>query len=281
MEFHDTEGVQEDDVNKLGEAMPTIAGTHGEGEEKLSGAADEVEATTKVAHGWNGGISIIGITTYHGLTSLPFRESNPGRKIQHVEKLFGPKEYEDVVDIERPTDENIRAVMRQGIPAGDITWAVMERDCNATMMRRAKDLQVNLVRITSGDLEWGMKAILSDWRHPIFMSGRGGAPEGVIAMILARARSATGYLREMQDSDADVEFVKKGQIWRPQEFVPGAREHSMVIFSAVTNNDTFGLLKPAPHPKNGRLHIVESMVLNSSGMEKRRTVTPIVRYNVA
>ncbi|MGE5041823.1 MAG: fructose-bisphosphatase class II [Candidatus Levyibacteriota bacterium] len=298
--MQDGEGIQEADPTKLGEAMPTAIGVHGSGEKKVVGVLDEVEATTKTSHGWNGGIAIVGITTYGGLTKLP-ADPDTGKPLQYLEKWFGPKEYRKVTDIRNPIRENITAIMKEGgIPAGNITIAMMERDCNSNGIQAARDMGVNVILTDSGDLEWGLTALGSDPEHPTFMAFRGGAPEGGIAMIAGRARDATAQIRVIRygEKDLDIDRVKNGNVWNAEEFVPGAREHSIVVLSSITPNDKFDLhpvrrhdgamehpliLPPTDSPFDRTLHpghhVVHSGIITAKGFQTRMHKVPIIEYH--
>jgi len=104
------------------------------------------------------------------------------------------------------------------------------------------------------------------------MLGRGGAEEESIAQVAARALGSAGQLREIaaEDIEKDLETTKRGQIWTADEFVPGAREHSIVIFSAITGNNHFDMR--AVTKRGNATRRVENMIIDSSGFHKTQNL---------
>ena len=126
---------------------------------------------------------------------------------------------------------------------------------------------------------WCLEAVSSDNRdpkRPILMMGRGGAEEGSIAAVAAHAVGATGQLRLVyrEDETADLEVVKRGQVWNADEFVTGKREHSMVIFSAITKNLPFDMPGVYEDPQHPGLYVVTSMIMDSEGIKFRTDWLP-------
>ncbi|MBI1919331.1 fructose-bisphosphatase class II [Candidatus Microgenomates bacterium] len=264
------EGAKEAAADHLGTAMPVTLGMVGTGGQRLDLVHDVVEGTTNAAHNRPNAVSIIGVSTHGGIVRIP---TNPrtGREANYVCKLFAPKEFRDALSLEIPTRYNLRAMMKHaGIEAGAITVAVMDRKCNATIIREAEEFGAKVERISSGDLLQGLKAMLSEPEHPIIMLGRGGAPEGVITAVAARALDATGQLRVIEE-ERDMEAEYTTRIWTPEMSVPGAPEQSSVMFTAITRNDHFNL--PAVRPTGQPNHYeVVSLVIDPTGVHQLTTV---------
>lgn len=170
--------------------------------------------------------------------------------------------------IEKSTRENLEAVIKTAqIPPENITVAVMKRNCNATIINQAQKIGAKVELVTAGDLSWCLRAISSDPKNPIIMLGRGGAQEGSIAAVAARALGATGQLRQMEE-EKDIEVEDHGQIWTADEFVPGSPKHSAVVFSAITINDHFNMSAVEVNPRLSDSYLVDTMVINSTGFHK-------------
>ncbi len=262
----DAEGGKEAAQDKLGVAMPLAVGVFGTGDRKASFVIDVVEGTTAAAHGRPEAVSIVGISDFNGITKIP--DLPNGQEVTYFRKLFAPAAYKDELEIEASARHNLERVMRTGqIPAEQITLAVMKRQCNATIIREAQELGVNVVTVSAGDLAWGLRAILSDPEHPILMMGRGGAQEGSIAAVAAHALDATGQLRVVEEPK-DIEVVDHGKIWTADEFVPGQRDHSMVIFSSITANTHFDMEEVRRHEDDINQHVVKNLVIASSGLQR-------------
>lgn len=272
-ECKDSEGDKEASPEKLGKPMPTLIGTFGSGTEKLTFVNDPVENTTAATHGRANAVSIVGFTDHNRLTEIPFVED--GKKAHYFAKLFAPRSLNGVVSLEQSTEENLHAVMSAlRIPADQIRVAVMERKANDSIIENIRKVGAVFVPIKSGDLMWCLEAVASDAKdpkRPILMMGRGGAEEGSIAAVAAHALGATGQLRLVprEDEEADLDTVKRGQLWNADEFVTGKRDHSMVIFSGITNNVHFGIPGVFENPKHPSLYYVTSAILDSKGAQFR------------
>ncbi|MEK7185837.1 MAG: fructose-bisphosphatase class II [Patescibacteria group bacterium] len=260
------EGENEADPDKLGEAMPFPVGIHGSGLHIVSKVTDMVENTRRATHNRPDAVSVVGATTHHGLMEIPM-VGGTGKRVTYFRKLFAPEMFKDVLSLDKSTRENIETIIKVGqARAENIHLVVMDRKCNDQIIQEAQDLGVvNIERIESGDLLWGLRAMMSDPENPIVMMGRGGAPEGAITMIAARALGATGQVRAIEDK-ADVVMIDKTPIWTPEQFVPGAPDQSMVIFSAITPNTHFGLDAVEPVGDRPNLYLVENVVIDSSGL---------------
>lgn len=256
----DAEGDKEAHPDKLGKAMPTTLGWYGTGDKMVASVSDVVEGTGFASHGRPNAISIIGATTDNGLTKIP-------ENIKYFRKLFASPHFNNDISLRYPTYQNLQRVMRLAqIQAESITVAIMNRKCNETMIREAQEVGTNVVTFDKGDLAWGLKAMLSKPENPIIMMGRGGAPEGSIAAIGARALNAKCELRVMEDEDAQQDFTP---IWKASEFVRGAREHSIVIFSTITDNTNFDVKGVEPY-FDSEDFFVNSFVIDQNGAEPYR-----------
>lgn len=274
-QFHgiDAEGGKEAQADKLGEAMPLAIGIFGSGDKKTTYVVDVVEGTTAAAHNRPEAISIVGVSTYNGITKIPNLKS--GETATYFRKLFAPGAFKDILTLENSARENLEAIIKAAdIPAEAITVAVMRRNCNETIIREARELGTKVELVTAGDLAWGLRAIISDPNRPIVMLGRGGAEEGSIAAVAARALGAVGQLRVIEEP-TDVEVVDTTPVWTADEFVPGDRNHSMVIFSAITQNTHFGMNAVNPHLNLENHYVVESMIIDSRGFHRLQNTVHI------
>lgn len=281
-EAPDSEGDKEASADKLGKPMPTLIGTFGRGDKKLSFDNDPVENTTAATHGRPNAVSIVGLSDYNTITHIPFVED--GKKAHYFSKLFAPRSLNGIVSLEKSTEENLHDVMDAlEIPADQIRVAVMERKSNVSIIEAVNKVGAQFVPIKSGDLMWCLESVRSDItrrQQPLLMMGRGGAEEGVIAAVAAYATGATGQLRliSREDEDADLDKVKRGQLWDADEFITGKREHSMVIFSAITKNLHFDLPGVYEDPEKPGLYFVNSVIIDSDGIKFR---TDPLRYRKA
>lgn len=276
--FHgvDAEGGKEARPDKLGEAMPLAIGHFGRGDKKASYTIDVVEGTGFATHNWPNAMSIAGLSTYGGITEIP---PVNGVKPDYARKLFTHALFKNDVSLDQPPAENIRAIMlRADVPADRITVAVMDRKCNTAIIAAADEMGVKLVKIDRGDLIWDLIAMTSDpIKNPIVIMGRGGAEEGSIAMVGARALDATGQISLLDEEakDIDIEIVDGSGIWTPDKFVPGMREHSSVVLQAITQNTHLGLDAVKPFNRLPNHFVVSGWVFSSVGNYSIEDIIPI------
>ena len=270
----DAEGTKEK-YSEVGEAMPVTLGLLGTGLCRVSSVADYVEGTGFSVHGRPNAISVVGISDYNGITKIPDIMNTEGEpeEASYFRKLFGPSEFKDDISLLNSPGQNIERIMKiAGIPASSIKVITMARNCNATIIREAQQIGAQVEQIKAGDLAWCLRAILSEPENPILMMGRGGAPEGSIAAVAARALNATGQLRVVIDNKRDIEMQDDTPVWTADEFVPGAPEHSMTIFSAITANTHFDMRAVQKHAPYSHSYYVDTMVIDSKGFRIKTIV---------
>lgn len=266
----------------VGQATDTFTGMHGSGLLGVEIAVDYTEQSGNGVHGRKGTTSMVGITDPGGLTPIPdiYNDKGELEEANYSMKLFAPKDLRSVLSVEKSAKENINDVKRYaGIPADRIQLAVMARKANASILKDAEDMGVDLKIIKSGDLEWCINANISSPENPIIMMGRGGAPEGQIAAIGARALGAVGDQRVYEANGKDIELEHKSPIWKAEDFVPGLPEHCVVVFSAVMPNSTFNMDPVIPHSQEKDKYVVSSRILSSKGLSG--VIKDIVEYRQA
>lgn len=265
----DSEGAKEAQAHKAGVAMDLAIGVHGSGDKQVCEADDVIEGTKKLTHGWEGAWSIVAIAPVDGLMRIP--EEN-GKKINYLQKLFAPKAFKNQISIEKSTISNLQSVARFAeIEPKDITVAIMDpetRPANVSFVENARIFGANIELISSGDFEWCLRAINSEKKKPIIVMGRGGAEEGSIAAVAARAKGATCQLRYVShaDKDIDLERYNNGIIWNVEEFVPSPPEYCVVFAASITGNPAFELKAIRRKPMS---YTIDTLVIDKNGFNKQ------------
>ncbi len=262
----DAEGAKEAQEGKAGIAMDLAIGTYGSGEKMVCFVVDVVEGTTAATHGRPNAWSIMAVAPVCGITPIP---EDSGKKINYFQKLFAPAAFEKFISIDRPTTDNLRSITRAAqIRPADITVAIMDpktRPANVTMVQKAQKFGAKVETYSAGDFAWSLKAINSNPEKPIIVMGRGGAEEGSIAAVAARAIGATCQLRYISHANkaSDLETLNGGRkIWSANDFVPAQPEHCLVLGSAITKNDHFDMDPTRKKPSD---YIVQTLVVDKSG----------------
>jgi len=260
-----SEGAKEQHPDKMGKAMPTVIGLRGNrGGGMVCMVNDVVEGTTAAALNIPGAISVVAVSRKDGLMPTP-------ENTYYMDKLFAPPKAAGKVHIEAAPQDNIATVCDvYGIPlskADELTVVILNRPRNAHIIEAVQRFGARLKIIERGDLVPSLLAILPPENHTKgvhMVMGIGGWEEGVIAAAAARS----------------IDGVVEGRAWSedaPNQprltldtLVPGESEHTMAIYSMITDDPWFGI--GGATPKNGAM-LVETVIINSSGLS-------IVRHSI-
>ncbi len=227
----------EKEWEKMGKAMPTVLGEHGQGKGAISIANDVVEGTTAASHDRAGAISILAASTYGGILPTP-------NGAKYMDKFFAPPEVAEYVDIRYPFEHNLEMVKAVfGVRADEINVVSMDRKTNHTIHEAARKFGANLKLIDAGDLVPSLLAITSPYENGkgiYLVAGRGGIEEGIIAAVGARALGSHAQGRLWVPSEDDKDLPRPGgKILNLNDLVPGNQEHSMVTFTPITKDPWF------------------------------------------
>ncbi len=216
-------------IHQYGEALPTLEGTLGKGELKLDCVNDVVEGSKAAKLNIPGAVSVIAVSSHHGLMPTPDDSD-------YMDKLFGPPELKDKISIDKSFEENMVEVMGVfKIEPKKINLVVMDRDRNAHFINAAQKFGVNLILIKAGDFLPSILACISPKKHKKgvhLVMGIGGFEEGVLAAVAAKALDAVGEGRPWSPD-------KKAKVnkWTIDDLVPGKIKDCLVSITAITGKD--------------------------------------------
>ena len=149
-------------------------GLRGPGNPKVDVAVDPLEGTNIVAKGlWNA-ITVVAIADRGNLLHAPD---------MYMDKIAVGPEAKGYVHIDRPIEENIRAVAKaKGKDVEDVVVVVLDRPRHEELIARIREVGARIKLIPDGDVAG---AISSAFPHTgiDMLVGIGGAPEGVIAAV--------------------------------------------------------------------------------------------------
>jgi len=98
----------------------------------------------------------------------------------YMDKLATGAAAADVVDINAPVEDNVRAVARaKGERPEDVTVCILDRPRHAEMVRRVRATGARIKFITDGDVAGAIMAVRDNTGIDL-MLGIGGTPEGII-----------------------------------------------------------------------------------------------------
>jgi fructose-1,6-bisphosphatase II len=144
-------------------------------------AVDPLEGTTLTAKGMPSALSVIALSERGSMF-------DPGPCV-YMEKLAGGSDIADLLDLDTPVADLIRAVAeRRNIAVGDVMVVVLDRPRHQEGIAEIREAGARVRLISDGDVSAALLAV--DDRTPVdLLWGVGGTPEGVIS---AAAIKCTG-----------------------------------------------------------------------------------------
>ena len=172
-------------------------------------AVDPLEGTTLCAKGMPNAIAVIAIAERGAMF-------DPGPCF-YMEKLVTDNEAAMAIDIERPIEDNVRAVAAaKGKPINETTVIMLDRARHEHAKRRIRETGARIRMISDGDVAGAMIAAREGSAIDL-MYGVGGTPEGVLAAAAIRclggeiqtrmAPQSEDELATCQEHDVDLKRV--------------------------------------------------------------------------
>lgn len=216
-------------IHQYGEALPCLEGVFGSGTLKLDCVNDVVEGSKAAKLNLPGAVSVIAVSSHHGLMSTPL-------DTDYMDKLFGPPELAGKISIDKSIKENLAEVVNVfKIEPKEINLVVMDRDRNAHLINAAQKFGVNLILVKAGDFLPSVLSCMSPREHKKgihLVMGIGGFEEGVLSAAAAKALGAVG-----EGSPWSPNKEVKPKKWTIDDLVSGKKEDCLVSVTAITGND--------------------------------------------
>ncbi|MFI0351555.1 class II fructose-bisphosphatase [Actinomadura sp. 9N407] len=158
-------------------------------------AVDPIDGTRLTALGMNNAIAVLAVA--------PRGSMYDPSAVFYMEKLVTGPEAADVVDIERPTADNIRAIAKaKGSSASDVTVVILDRPRHEGMVKEVRETGARVKLITDGDVAGAIMAA-RDGTGTDLLLGIGGTPEGIIAACAIKALGGVIQGRLWPQDDAE------------------------------------------------------------------------------
>ena len=160
-------------------------------------AVDPVDGTRLLAEGRPGALAVLVAAPAGALF-------DPGPCV-YMEKIIVGPESRDVVDLDRPLADNLRAVAKAlGRDVADITVMMLDRDRHEEAKAEVRRIGARLQLITDGDVAGAILAAWTERPQVDVLYGIGGTPEGVTAACAVKALDGQllGRLWARDDAEA-------------------------------------------------------------------------------
>jgi fructose-1,6-bisphosphatase II / sedoheptulose-1,7-bisphosphatase len=193
-------------------------------------AVDPLEGTNLCATGAPNAIAVLAASDKGGLLHAPDI---------YMEKLVVGPSSKDVVDLDAPVAENLKAIAgRLDRRVEDLVVVVLDRERHAKLIADIRATGARIRLIGDGDLSAGITAaVAGSGVHAVM--GTGGAPEGVLTAAAMRCLNGEIFARlvvskpehEERCRAMGIKDIKK--IYRAKDLAPGEE----VIFAATGVTD--------------------------------------------
>jgi fructose-1,6-bisphosphatase II / sedoheptulose-1,7-bisphosphatase len=161
---------------------------------KVDIAVDPLEGTTLCAKNMPGAIATLAMADEGALLHAP--------DIYMDKIAIGPGYPNGVVDLDAPTEENIRNLAKaKGVPIEAITAMVLDRPRHADIIAAVRKVGAAVSLISDGDVAGVIHTAQPDKTGIDIYLGIGGAPEGVLAAAALRCTGGQMQARLIIDTD--------------------------------------------------------------------------------
>jgi fructose-1,6-bisphosphatase II / sedoheptulose-1,7-bisphosphatase len=161
---------------------------------KVDIAVDPLEGTTLCAKNMPGAIATLAMADEGALLHAP--------DIYMDKIAIGPGYPNGVVDLDAPTEENIRNLAKaKGVPIEAITAMVLDRPRHADIIAAVRKVGAAVSLISDGDVAGVIHTAQPDKTGIDIYLGIGGAPEGVLAAAALRCTGGQMQTRLIIDTD--------------------------------------------------------------------------------
>jgi fructose-1,6-bisphosphatase II len=208
----------------------------GDGSEpKVDIAVDPVDGTNLTARGLSGAISVVALSA-RGTMHCP-------RNLVYMNKIVTDAEAKDAIDIDAPTNENIRRVAAaKNKRISEITVVVLDRPRHEKLLDDIRRTGARVKLITDGDISAAIEAALPDTDVDMLM-GIGGTPEGVLSAAAIRCIGGSIQCKAWPRDDKERQAaIDKGEdlkkVYATEDLIS-----SDDVFFAATGVSSGALLK--------------------------------------
>ncbi len=222
-------------------------------------AVDPLEGTNLCATGAPGAIAVLAASERGGLLHAPDL---------YMEKLIVPPPARDVVDLDAPVADNLRAIARSlERDVDDLVVTVLDRPRHEQLVTDIRATGARIKLIGDGDLSAAIVAAVAGTGVHAVM-GIGGAPEGVLTAVAMRCLNGEIYARLVVRTPEDEARCREmgitdlKRIYRAADLAPG--RHLIFAATGVTEG---ALMKGVRFFRDGTR--TASLVMQTSPLQIR------------
>jgi len=164
-------------------------------------AVDPVDGTTLLSKGMPNALAVVALAERGSMYYPP--------NIAYMEKIAAGPAAADVIDIEKPIADNVRAVARaSGLQVRDVTVVILDRPRHEQMVKEIREVGARIKFISDGDVAGALMTAMPDTGVNLLI-GIGGAPEGVITACALKALGGNMQVRIWPRNDEERRIVEE------------------------------------------------------------------------
>lgn len=173
-------------------------------------AVDPVEGTTNVAKGLPNAMAVLAVAEQGALLHAPDT---------YMDKIAVGSKAKGRVHLDAPLKENLRELSRaKGKRMEEIVVVLLDRERHDTAIEEIRSAGARVHLIPDGDVGAALSACFEDSGIDM-LYGRGGAPEGVISAVAAKALGGDFMGRLAPQSEAERKRMEKMGITDPSKIL--------------------------------------------------------------
>lgn len=158
-------------------------------------AVDPIDGTTLTAKGMNNAISVMAVSERGSMY-------DPSA-VHYMQKLAAGPDVADVVNVDAPPGDNVRAVAKAlGRGPQDVTVVILDRPRHEEIVAQVREAGARIKFISDGDVAGAIMAG-SEGTGVDLLLGVGGTPEGIIAACALKSMGGTFQGRLWPRDDAE------------------------------------------------------------------------------
>lgn len=158
-------------------------------------AVDPIDGTTLTAKGMNNAISVMAVSERGSMY-------DPSA-VHYMQKLAAGPDVADVVNVDAPPGDNVRAVAKAlGRGPQDVTVVILDRPRHEEIVAQVREAGARIKFISDGDVAGAIMAG-SEGTGVDLLLGVGGTPEGIIAACALKGMGGTFQGRLWPRDDAE------------------------------------------------------------------------------
>ncbi len=163
-----------------------------------------------------------------------------------MEKIATGPEAADVIDIEKPIADNIKAVAKaNALQVRDVTVVILDRPRHEQMVKEIRQVGARIKFISDGDVAGALMTAMPETGVNLLI-GIGGAPEGVITACALKALGGNMQVRIWPRNDEERRIVEEENLDTSAVLTMDDLVKSDNTFFAATGITDGELLKGCP-----------------------------------